>query len=73
MAFKLKTAQKKNFLTFNQSMATKLRAPTWRRYFYSYRPVEWTGPFIFVVCATRLLKDLDNMVAASSNFKKQVK
>ena len=38
-------------------MATKLRAPTWKRYFYSYRPVKWTGPFIFVVCATRLLKD----------------
>ena len=54
-------------------MATKLRAPTWKRYFYSYRLVKWIGPFIFVVCATRLLKDLDNMVAASSNFKKQVK
>ena len=49
-------------------MATKLRAPTWKRYLYSYRPVKWTGPFIFVVCATRLLKDERNRLNLTTKF-----
>ena len=54
----------------------KLRASTWKRYFYSYFTMKWTGPYIFVVCATKSLKDLNNCgrsLAASSNFKKRVK
>ena len=54
----------------------KLRASTWKRYFYSYFTMKWTVPYIFVVCATKSLKDLNNCgrsLAASSNFKKRVK
>ena len=54
----------------------KLRASTWKRYFYSYFTMKWTVPYIFVVCATRSSKYLNNYgrsIAASSNFKKRVK